>query len=65
MIRTAYMIEVFNTNDNMLTYRNFARNKKVAEFFARRFRRNPYNEVTVRKLSEIEKNFISLEGILG
>ena len=65
MIRTVYMIEVYNNIDNMLTYRNFARNKKVAEFFARRFRRNPYNEVTVRKLSEVEKNFISLEGILG
>lgn len=64
MIRTVYMIEVYNNNDNMLTYRNFARNKKTAEFFARRFRK-PYNDVTVRKLSEVEKNFISLEGILG
>ena len=65
MIRTVYMIEVYNNEDCILTYRNYARNKKAAEVCAKRFRKHSYNDVSVRKLSGVEMSFISLEDLLS
>lgn len=60
MIRTVYMIEVIH--EDMVIYRNFARNRKVAEKYAKRLKDK---DTTVRKLTKDEMSFISLDDVLS
>ena len=57
MIRVVYMIERYS-RDGELIYRNYARNKKIAEKYARRL-----IGATVRKLTNDEMAFISLDDV--
>ena len=57
MIRVVYMIECYS-RDGKLIYRNYARNKKLAEKYARRL-----IGATVRKLTKDEMAFISLDDV--
>lgn len=57
MIRVVYMVECYN-RDGELIYRNYARNKKIAEKYARRL-----IGATVRKLAKDEMSFISLDDV--
>lgn len=57
MIRVVYMIECYS-RDGELIYRNYARNKKIAEKYARRL-----IGTTVRKLTNDEMAFISLDDV--
>lgn len=57
MIRVVYMIECYSRDGNLI-YRNYARNKKVAEKYAKRFA-----DATVRKLAKYEMAFISLDDV--
>ena len=57
MIRVVYMIECYS-RDGELIYRNYARNKKIAEKYARRL-----IGATVRKLANDEMAFISLDDV--
>lgn len=56
MIRVVYMIECYRNGD--LIYRNYARNKKTAEKYARRL-----IGATIRKLTNDEMAFISLDDV--
>lgn len=60
MIRTVYMVEVIH--EDMVYYRNFARNKKLAEKYAKRLK-DP--DTTIRKLTKDEMSFISLDDVLS
>lgn len=60
MIRTVYMIEGFH--DDMVYYRNFTRNKKLAEKYAKRLKDS---NVTVRKLTKDEMLFVSLDDVIS
>ncbi len=57
MIRVVYMVECYS-RDGKLLYRNYTRNKKLAEKYARRF-----ISATVRKLTKDEMSFISLDDV--
>lgn len=57
MIRVVYMIECYSRNGELI-YRNYARNKKIAEKYARRL-----IGATVRKLANDEMSFISLDDV--
>lgn len=57
MIRVVYMIECYSRSGNLI-YRNYARNKKIAEKYARRL-----IGATVRKLAKDEMSFISLDDV--
>lgn len=58
MIRVVYMIECYSRDGKLLIYRNYARNKKIAEKYARRL-----IGATFRKLTNDEMAFISLDDV--
>lgn len=59
MIRVVYMIECIGRNGNPIC-RKYARNKKLAEKYARRL-----IGATVRKLTKDEMAFISLDDVVS